>query len=310
MNINICESRFTTVLNIYSLPAEIATVLCDCLLIVEAVVDIIKVMACFLVQVTLAVAHAVTFGFGKLFVNTVYWILWILFHFTCGILGLEDKSTSAFSWLLLVLMLFVYCDRSHHDWFIRFLRMVSLYDGRHQGRLWNNEAYNERHQERLWNNAAYNDVILENQRNEHREIEPINRQREMENQENENEENDLVEAARQRVDIDNQRNMARENGVDNHRATIENRQNVERERQNTRTSLENWRNRTQEQHRYFLRQRNRVRYTQGTREDGARHGVEAVVLPGQSVINILQPNGSLLLVRRHRGLINNSENTR
>lgn len=287
-----CEDHFTDQFDFSILPSHIASLLGDCFVLIEAVADIFKVMACFLAQVILAVANMITFGFGKLFVNTLYWILWIIFHFTCGILGLEDKSTSAFSWLFLVLVVFLYCDRTHNELFVKVLRVVSAYTPRRHGRM---GFFNR--------NIHYNEIVLENQRNEHREIEPINRQREIENRENENEENDLVEADRHRIDNDNRRNIARENGADNHRASIENRQNVERERHNTRTYLENRRNRTQEQHRYFLRQRHRNRQPHGDQPRNPWHGAAGGV-SGQSVTNVLQPNGQVSLTRTHRGVIN------
>ncbi|CAG5132143.1 unnamed protein product [Candidula unifasciata] len=171
--------------------------------------------------------------------------------------------------------------------------LVSAYTPRQQGGM---GIFNR--------NIHYNEIVLENQRNEHREIEPINRQREIENRENENEENNLVEADRHRIDNDNRRNVARENGADDHRASIENRQNVERERHNTRTYLENRRNRTQEQHRYFLRQRHRGRLVHGGELHSHRNGAAVDNIPVRTVTNILQPNGQFLLTRSHRSVVN------
>lgn len=249
-------------------------------------------MVYFLLQVAFAVFNAIAFGFGKFFLNTLYWASWVLFHFTCGILGLEDKSTSAFSWLFVGLMFVVYCERSYQDWFFKITRFLSVHNQRYFRRLRNNHHF------MCYQNV--NEVVLENEINEHREIEPLTRQLEAENRENENEENNLVEADIHRIENDNRRNIARENGADNQRATLENRQNVERERHNTRTSLENRRNCSQEQQRYFLRQRNRNLFHQQERLGIIQHGVEAVILPGLNVYNIFQVDRNLSVLSRHQ----------
>ena len=182
----------------------------------------------------------------------IYWTVWLLFHFVCGILGLEDRSTSALSWLLVfILVMVVYEQRCRHLCTVlsspiqRLIR--SVIGQRQHDRIFGR-------QER----PVYTQAIIENQRNEIREFEPFNRRLEEENRENENEENSIVEADRNRIDFENRSNVQREYGSDLLRVRRENRQNLEREVQNTRSILENRRNQTQEQHRYFLRQRNRA----------------------------------------------------
>ena len=68
----------------------------------------------------------------------------------------------------------------------------------------------------------------------------------------------IVEADRNRIEFQNRTNIQREYGTDMLRVRQENQRNQEREVQNTISILENQRNQTQEQHRYFLRQRGRI----------------------------------------------------
>ncbi|KAH9524488.1 hypothetical protein Btru_054708 [Bulinus truncatus] len=242
-----------------------------------------------IIQVFISTFNAIAFGFGKIFLNTLYWAAWISFHFTCGILGLEDKSTSAFSWFILVVILAVYCERSNQEWAFKIARTVSVYYQRLHRRLINNDFRNVQ---------TASQVVIENQRNEHREIEPINRLLEAENQENENEENNLVEADRHRIDNDNRRNIERENGVDDQRANLENHENVERELHNTRTSLDNHRNCNQEQQRYFLRQRERNHQSDIDRLVVSQHGINAVIFPALTAYNMLPVNRNDYLLSR------------
>ncbi|GFS23200.1 hypothetical protein ElyMa_001634100 [Elysia marginata] len=181
-------------------------------------------------------------------------------YFIRGILGLEDKSTSAFCWLLAIAFVYFYYEHQHHLLFTslpRGLRFHIQPQNNFLRRLHSLSVF--RHtissRQRLTHNEHSSAVLRENQRNAEAEIEPINRQLEAQNVLNENEENFLVEADHRRVLHDNRHNVALENGADSQRAQIENRQNVERECHNTQTRLENHRNCTQERHHYFLRQR-------------------------------------------------------
>ncbi|KAK0065694.1 hypothetical protein Bpfe_005127 [Biomphalaria pfeifferi] len=278
MLLNFYESYFYVTLN-SSTSNLFVTILSDCLQLIQAVINIIKIMIYFTFQVVLSIFNALAFGFGKIFLNTLYWAAWIAFHFTCGILGLEDKSTSAFSWLLLMFILALYCERNNQELFSKIFRIVVVYHHRLFNRVTNQII--------MRNTLNISQDLLDNQRNEHREIEPINRLLEAENQVNENEENSLVEADRHRIDNDNRRNIERENGVDDHRANLENHQNVQREIHNTRISLDNHRNSNQEQQRYFLRQRGRDQQLHNESLAISQHGVSAVVLPALAAYNML-----------------------
>ena len=180
--------------------------------------------------------------------KVLYLIVCFLKYFLYGILGLEDKSICAFSYLIVVIILFA----SQNDHCRLLLDRISLFVQQTVKRFSTSAS------ERRELQAASLQAILENQRNEHREIEPINRQLEEQNIANENEENLIVEADRNRIEFQNRSNIQREYGTDLLRNMQENERNQEREVQNTISILENQRNQTQEQHRYYLRQRERI----------------------------------------------------
>ena len=227
----------------------------DCFILLRTLFDVFKIIICL-------IYHVIVFFYTLVSVfvhNCVYFISWVSVYFIRGILGLEDKSTSAFCWLLAIAFVYFYCEHQHHIIFTSLPRGLRFHVQQQNTFLRRLQRWSVFRYTSLRQPVAQQElstaVVRENQRNAEAEIEPMNRQLEAQNVLNENEENFLVEADHRRVLHDNRHNVALENGADSQRALIENRQNVERECHNTQTSLENQRNFTQERHRYFLRQR-------------------------------------------------------
>ncbi|GFO19997.1 hypothetical protein PoB_004650200 [Plakobranchus ocellatus] len=232
-----------------SSPSDLTlALLYDFYILVSTFFDVLKIIICY-------VNHVLVFFFsliGTIISHAVYYITWISVFFMRGILGLEDKSTSAFCWLLAIFFFICYCDHQHLNVFTSLPRGIVLQQQPGLLHRLHNLSFfrqtNSRqmalHHEQRTVGARMN---LPNR--------PINQQLEAENVLNENEANFLVEADHRRVLYDNRHNVALENGAAIQQAQIENRQNVERECHNVQTSLDNQRNCTQERHRYFLRQR-------------------------------------------------------
>ena len=227
----------------------------DCYILLRTLFDILKIMIC-VINHTLFILYTLI---SVLICNSIYYSSWVSVFFIRGILGLEDKSTSAFCWLLAIVFVYFYYEHQHHMLFIslpRGLRFQAQQQNNLLRRLYGMLVFRPSStRQRVTQYEQSSAMVRENQRNAEAEIEPINRQLEAQNVLNENEENFLVEADHRRVLHDNRHNVALENGADSQRAQIENRRNVERECHNTQTRLENHRNCTQERHRYFLRQR-------------------------------------------------------